>query len=340
MDQDLVLQRLWQGAVFLGSAVVIGAVATWFTGWVGRRVRLPNGLVLLAQVLTPVALFYAGSLYLDTAGVVARAEVTRKDERISYADRIPGGWTRSYWAFVTFSAGDGPNGATLWLGETAFDALHIGDRLDIRYVPAVPFIARPADDSTRGLIPWRVLTGAVVVAAVSALAWLGLRRRHPGVLALLAFVAIFLGVVAWVFPTPWDTPLAGPVRTTEAEVRQVRDITRSSVSGRSTGSIDAPQPWQLAELTFVPEGRDQPVVALDGVDVGSVPGLEAGRRVAIQYSTSSPRDVRLVGGERTYRWKEWLELGEYLAALAGIAAAFILGGKLLGAWWRRMLDRR
>lgn len=340
MDQDLVLQRLWQGAVFLGGAVVIGGAATWFTGWLGRRLKLPNGLTLLAQVLTPVALFYAGSIYLDAAGVVARAEVTRRDEHISYTPRIPGDWTRSYWAFVEFSAGDGPNGATLWLGEQAFDALHVGDRLDIRYVPAMPFIARPADDSTRSLIPWRVLAGAAVVAGVSALAWLALRRRHPTLLALLGFAAVFFGVVALVFPTPWDAPLAEPVITAEADVRQVRDVTRSYVSGRSTGSFEAPQPWQLAELTFVPAGRDQPVVALDGVDVGSVPGLEAGRRVAIRYSAAAPRDVRLVGGQRTYRWREWVALGEYLAAIVGVVAAFIVGSRLLGAWWRGVVRRR
>lgn len=340
MDQDLVLQRLWQGAFILGGAVVIGGAAIWLTGWLCRRAKVGNGLTVLAQVLTPVALFYGGSLYLDTAGVVARAEVTRKSENISYAPRIPGEWTRSFWATVRFSAGDGPHEAALWLGEAAFDALHTGDRLDIRYVREVPFIARPADDSTRSLIPWRVLTGAALAAAVSIALWLALRRRHPGLLAVLAFAAICVGVVVWVFPTPWETPLVEPVRATEAEVRQVRDITRSFVSGRSTGSIEAPQPWQLVELQFVPEGRDQPVTALDSVDVGSVPGLEAGRRVPIHYSAAAPRDVRLVGGRRTYRWREWMELGQYLAIVVGVGAALIVAGKLLGAWWRGMLSGR
>lgn len=339
MDQDLVLQRLWQGAYFLGGVVVIGLGATWFTGWLCRRLKVPNGLTLLAQVLTPAALFYAASLYLDAAGIVARAEVTRRTESIKYADRIPGGWSRTFWAFVEFSSADGPNGASLWLSESAFDALHVGDRLDIRYVPAMPFIARPADVSTRGLIPDRWLAGAALVVATGVAVWRGL-RRWPALRAATTLGAMLLGVVSWVFPTPWETPLAEPVRTAEAEVRQVRDIDRSFVSGRATGSIEAPQPWQLAEVTFVPEGRDQAVVALDGVDVGSVPGLERGRKVAVAYNPAAPRDVRLVGGARTYRWREWLELAEYLAILVVLLGAFAVAGRLLNAWWRRLISSR
>jgi hypothetical protein len=333
MDPDLVMQRLTNAALFLGGAVVLVLLATWLVGRICRGAGLPAGLTVLAQVLTPVALFYAGSLYLDAAGSVAAAKVERKNEYISYANRIPGGWNRSYWATVQFATADGPTDAALWLDETTFDALTPGTALDVRYVPWFPHLARPASASTRTLVPWRWLARAAAVAGAGVVLWLALRRRRPALMAVLFFLAIAFGVVWWVFPTPWDTPLEAPVLTTEAEVRDVRDVTRAFVSGRALGAVDPPQPWQLVELHFVPEGRTEPVIALDGVDEGSVANLTIGARVPITYSATSPRDVRL-DGTRTYRWREWLELGQYLALLAVMWGGVWLASRLFTLWWR------
>jgi len=335
MDQDLVVQRLLNGLMFLVGALVVGAFAFWLVGWVCRRSKAPGGLTVLAQLLTPVALFYAGSLYLDRAGMVATAQVESKDENISYASRIPGDWSRSFWATVRFDSPEGPTQAVLWLDEATFDALRPGTSLDVRYVAWFPHIARPSAESTRSLVPWRWLARAAVVAALGGLVWVLLRRRSPVSMGLIYFAAVAGGVVWWVFPTPWETPLEAPVLTGTAEVRAVRTVTESFVSGRSTGTIEAPQPWHLVELHFVPDGRDQPVVALDGVDVGSVPALTAGSRVPITYSARSPRDVRMAGA-RTYRWREWMELAEYVLALVGVVVGFVLMRQLAGFWWRKL----
>jgi hypothetical protein len=331
-----VIQRLMNGALFLGGALLVALVATWLVGRLCHGARLPGGLTLLAQVLTPVALFYAASLYLDAAGSVAAATVQRKDELISYQTRIPGGWNRSYWATVLFTTADGPTDAALWLDEATFDGLRPGSPLDVRYVAWFPHLGRPASHSTLTLVPWRWLARALFAAVLAAALWLALRRRHPALMAVLLFAAIFFGVVWWVFPTPWETPLVDPVLATQAEVRRVQDVTRAFVSGRTLGAVDAPQPWQLVELHFVPEGRDQRVIALDSVDEGSVPGLTLGARVPITYSAQAPREARLDGGARTYRWREWLELGEYLALVAAAWLAVALFARLAKAWWRRL----
>lgn len=339
MDSDLVIQRLWQGALFLGGAFVLGAAAMWLMGVACRRAGLGNGLTTLAQVLTPVVLVCAGSLYLDAAGVVAHATVLRTDERINHSYRLPGAWHRWFWATVRFTSTDGPAEAVLWIDEAHYDALVAGQALDVRYVTAFPFLARPADESTRALVPWRFLAGAAVVWSLGLTLWLALRKRRPALFAVLAFVAVFAGVVWWVFPTPWDTPLEGPVAAIDAEVVAVRDVTRSFVSGRSTGPVDAPQPWQVVELRFVPQGRERPVIAVDEVDAGSVDGLRRGARVPVTYSLGSPRDARL-DGRRSYRWREWLELGTYLAVVAGICVGVMVAGRLVSWWWRRMLGSR
>ena len=334
MDPDLAMQRLVDGLIFMGGAAVVGAVAFWLVGWFCRRAYLPGGLTLLAQVLTLVALFYGGSLYLDAAGMVASAQVEAKDERITYYSRGPAGWNRALWATVRFDGIDGPAQAMLWLDAPTFDALRPGSAIEVRYVPWFPHIARPASESTRSLVPWRWLARAVIAGAAGMAIWLLLRRRSPLLMFLTFFAAIVGGAMWLIMPAPWLRPLAAPVLTAQAEVVRVQTVTRSFVNGRRV-DIPAPQPWDLVELRFVPDGRDQPVVALDGVDVGSAPGLAVGAHVPVSYNANDPRDVRLPGA-RTYRWREWLLLIQGIASLAVVGVGFYLLGKLAKFWWRKL----
>ena len=140
-----------------------------------------------------------------------------------------------------------------------------------------------------------------------------------------------------VLPTPWETPLDQPILTAQAEVRNLREVTRSFASGRRR-AIRAPQPWNVVELHFVPEGRSKPVIAVDSVDVGSVPGLQVGARLPVTYNARSPRDARLAGA-RTWRSREWRELTELALIFVVVIAGFILLTKAAGAWWRRRMTR-
>ena len=99
-----------RGLLLLGGALVFGAFATWFVGWLCRRAKVANGLMLAAQILTPVAVIYGLSLYLDVAGHVVQAKVTSTEERIAHANSghsIPGSWSRSFWARVEFETPEG-----------------------------------------------------------------------------------------------------------------------------------------------------------------------------------------------------------------------------------------
>jgi hypothetical protein len=284
-----------------------------------------------------VALFYAASVYLDVAGQIVQARVVSTEEKISYQSggrTLPGFWSRSFWATVTFDAPDGPRSALLWLDETTYDLLQPGAPIDVRYLPWLPIIARPADQSTRAFVPWRWLAVGIVLLGVGLALRPVLRRVHAGVRALGVVVGVAIVVVWWVFPTPWETPLDPPILTARAEVRNLREVTHSFVSGRTTGTVPAPQPWNVVELHFVPEGRKKPVIAVDSVDVGSVAGLEVGGRLAVSYNARNPRDARLAGA-RTWRWKEWGELAELAVAIVAVFGGFMLLTKAARAWWRR-----
>ena len=195
-----------------------------------------------------------------------------------------------------------------------------------------------AHQSTRALVPWRWLAiGIVVLGAVLTLRPV-LRPVPGGLKAAGVLACVAIAVVWWVFPTPWETPLDPPILTANAEVRNLREETRSFTSARTTGSVPAPQPWNIVELRFVPEGREKPVIAVDSVDVGSVAGLQVGARLPVRYNARNPRDARLAGA-RSWRWKESRELAELMVSGVLIIARFILLTKAARASWRRLVSR-
>jgi hypothetical protein len=77
------------------------------------------------------------------------------------------------------------------------------------------------------------------------------------------------------------------------------------------------------------------VVAVDGVDEGTVPGLVVGGRVPINYSPAAPREARLVGGSRTYRAREWQQLAETAGWIIALLAGWWLLARFVKLLWRR-----
>jgi hypothetical protein len=338
MDPEVIQERFLSSAVLIGGAAAVGALASWLVRIVGRRVGLSTLGVLAGQVAIWAALLAGGSLYLDAVGEETSALVTAKEERIRHRSRPPGYWSRSYWAQVEFAAAGRREQAWLWLDEPTYDTLRRGAEVPIRYLPRLPYLARPASSSTLTMVPWRWV--GIGAAAIGAL-WLSwtMTPRRLRVVPAVVMLAAGLAVVAWLLaPSPWDTPLEGPTVQGLADVRHVRTVTQSVVRGSRYNRIRAAQPWNVVELSFVPEGRDDPVVAVDSVDVGSVPNLEVGARVPVTYNPAAPRDVRLPGA-RTYRQREWQAIGEYLLAIAIVVGGLIVGRRVVGNWWRRRTRR-
>lgn len=143
-----------------------------------------------------------------------------------------------------------------------------------------------------------ILLYAFLVLPIGVAAW----RRRPGVgfgwalamTAALSTAVIFARI-------PWPTPQPpGPQRQAEAVVRNVRRADSMWKPNSRRAGQPIPQPYDLLDLEFTPEGADAPVHALDRVDDGSVTGLSTGATVPIVYPVSDPRTARIRGASRDY----------------------------------------
>jgi disulfide bond formation protein DsbB len=296
------------------------------------------GLVVLALLLVGSVLGL--SLYLDRWGIVAPGEVLAKQETITVASRQTGGWSRRTALVVRYQAADrrAPQTTSFTVDPATYDRLTVGAPLAVRYPPnrflrdlvLVP-TARPAEQSTwswlRAILPpW--LVHAAPLALIGLLLfvfWRALRGRVGGLGWVLA--AYLLGAAVFlVAPAP---QLGGADRrqTATATVQAIHPVqyVLRPRSGATRNAVRVFQPYELVELQFVPAGRTEPVVAVEAVDTDSVPGLAAGQVVAMTYAANDPRGAQLVGGRRTYAWKNLLGLAGVglILAVVGLIGAIV-----------------
>ena len=310
-----------------------------------RRVSLLSAF----YVLVTLGIMVGGSVWLDDRGETVTAKVTGKHEEVQVSDAPQGVWTRFYRVGVEFPAANEVLGqATLQVVRERYDALHVGDSLQVRYLPAFPLLARTPDRSTMTvlyelgsrfvhdpillpLILWLV-GGAVML-------WVAMR---------VATTAVFAAGVVWIgvgfvlmFPEPAPVKL-GPTEGT-ARVSALRLVTKSpAYRGRSRRRMrslnsDAVRrlavPYQVVQLRLpLPGGRDT-VLVVDAVDSASLVGVEVGADLPVRYDAASPREARLTIGSRTF-----LEKNRYhfRASVIGVP---ILG--TLAAWgWRSRRSRK
>jgi hypothetical protein len=131
-------------------------------------------------------------------------------------------------------------------------------------------------------------------------------RRNPGKgygLALLAAMGLCAAVVYDRIPQPAQIP-PDRLRSGTAVVRQVRVVDEIwsdawETFGRSSGQYIGPR-FQMVELEYTPEAAGEPIHVLDRIDLNSVPGLNAGSKLPIEFSFSDPDAVRIVGATRRY----------------------------------------
>ena len=71
-----------------------------------------------------------------------------------------------------------------------------------------------------------------------------------------------------------------------------------------------PRLWgrsETVDLAFVPEGAGERVLAVDEIDIGSVPGLAKGSLVKVVYPVADPRLALITGATHRFRWRDPLE---------------------------------
>jgi len=116
----------------------------------------------------------------------------------------------------------------------------------------------------------------------------------------------------------------GPWRESAAVISEVTHIAEYS-SRRSSSQL--PWPFDIVQLSFTPEGRDQPVVAVDVVESASAPGLVKGWTVRIVWPEDDPRSAKIKGARPGSPWANWFYgLGEILAIGVAVIAFFAVIG--------------
>lgn len=292
--------------------------------------------------MTVVALLLiGGSLWLDFRSDVVVATVSGKMERVGLGRTPQGSWTRNYRVGVTFeSAPDGSATATVEVPEERFDRLEPGDTISIRYLAAIPLVARPADASTLTLLRsllHRVVKEGVVVrvllwsAAGIVLLWIA---SHVATAAIgLAGLLWIAAAVPLLFPA--RAPVTLPPAATEARIEAISLVDRvpqRSITGRRyrtrTGFDRRLEiPYQVVQFRVAGPARAHSMLAVDAVDSGSVRGLVVGAALPARYDPTAPRHARLVGASREFAHRNRFHL---LTPVAGICLL-----AMLGAWGLR-----
>jgi hypothetical protein len=208
-----------------------------------------------------------------------------------------------------------------------YDRVSAGDQVEVRFLHVGGLIsfARLSERSTLSMLfnassnPTLHILAAF--AGLMGLLWLLSKQPALKRVGLVAFLLLFaLALVAQFLPQ-WraSRPLRGAQETVVATVHDVERITQVG-GGEESEPETLLQPIDLVQVSFVPAGWREPVLAADMVDADSL-SLEMGGSVTASYLVENPRTIRLEGGARTYAWKNvtW-SVGMMAAALLLIGA--------------------
>jgi hypothetical protein len=283
-----------------------------------------------------------GSVWLDRKGEPVVAKVTSKTEEITVAHDPQGGWYRYYRLGAEFEAAGGLMSATVTVDRARYDALHLGDSLEIRYLPILPLFARTPDRSTatiaaeaaHHLFGSRLLwwIGGGVVAMVIA--------ARIGILPILV-AGVFWMVAGYLLLLQAPRLLKPSGAEAAARVRSVTLITKSparrtgsrrSRGLRSESATRLAMPYQVVQLQVPVPGRADSLLAVDAVDSGSVAGLAVGAMLRVRYPKDDARVALLTEGARTF------VVHNRYHYLPAVVAVPLIG--MLGAWGFRSRRRR
>lgn len=271
-----------------------------------RRRRSSRLGFLFALVLG--GLLVGASVWLDQKGEKILAPVRAKTERVTLGRDPQGTWYRWY----ELGVGLGGSGGGSWIAsvevpEARFDAIRIGDSVEVRYLPQLPLFARASDRSTATV----VRDAAQRVGVMPLLLWLTLGVAGLWIAARIGTVAVVAGGLAWMaggFPVLLGAP-APPTPSGDEGTARVHAVTLVTKSpARSSGRRRKSRaewrrlalPYQVVELRVVPAGRRDTVLAIDAVDSGSVRELSIGADLPVRYDPLAPRHARLASGTRTF----------------------------------------
>ena len=288
----------------------------------GFWLRTLISAIFFALLLIPLL---GPPLYVEVSNAVAPGVVVAKREEITVRRSF---WSRRLFLDVRYEPTDteAPELAPIVVDAQRYDRARVGAPVQVRYLPLpnlreLGAIAAPRleDQPPLGplraqLSPARDLLIGLAIWLVLLAVWAKWRRWW---LALPTF-AIMIGGSLYL-ASNWPPPAPpGPQLAANATVRATHEIDRAPWSRRSKA---AAQPYTIVELSFVPAGMADPVVAVDLVDAGSVPRLRTEATLPIHYSAADPRWARIDGAARTYAWRNLFDYG----LIALLIVALVLG---------------
>ena len=109
--------------------------------------------------------------------------------------------------------------------------------------------------------------------------------------------------------------------------------------GNHERGLQAEQPIQIAGVQFLPEGRSEPVVAVDLIDSGSLAGLHEQQSVLVDYEAGAPRTAYIRGATRTFARKNLRGMGTQIMALLAVGGGLLLVGSMVSRGWKRLTER-
>jgi hypothetical protein len=354
----LVLVAAIFGIVAVPLALAILGVLLSLLRRVGLNLGSAPGVLLLLGL--PIALL-ATSMALDSSGEARTGQVIDKSERVRVHPE--GDWSDDLALTVRFANDGAPlppvrstgaaqgeviaargamSTAKMGVDSNHFDTVVIGDRFDLKVLPlrSEVSVVRPADVSTRSLVPKGALEWGVGLAAILFVG-LRLRRHRIGVLILAG-----LALTAGLYPLYradqlWHErdDLSRATQRSSATVVETTYVTEINVLPNDVENVElnrhqVPQPYDIVQLELTPPGFPGPVTAIDAIDASSPGGIAIGQQVSVVYPLDDPHAAQIENQTRTHYWQTMRGVYTDYALYLGAFVALGLALYLLSRAWR------
>ncbi len=301
-------------------------------------------LLLLAGTVLFALPFLVSSVYVDHRGITIPGHVYSKREDVTVHNST---WKRSCEMTIQYFPPD--TGGTAFLGVSLtperYDEFRKGQSVNLHYlqgkdVPDLPMakvLSQVHALTTARLVGQKAFSNAELVSRSNAmlfsviggvvlLLFIWRRAGQPGfgwAVCICVLGAVGAMLVSE-FPKPQPAPVAA-VRRGFGKVKTLDRIDRVFEGTRSRG-IEVNQPVAVVAVEFVPAERIEPVLAVDLIDAGSLPGLREGSPVAIDYEAAAPRTAHLQNATRTFVGRNIRGI-----ALDGVLCLLLILGMLAAA---------
>lgn len=321
-------------------------------------IRILVRCVLGFGLLLVISPFMLSSLLIDAKGVVIPSHVQSKSERVLVHYSA---WSRIADVTVQYDPPDEPmvGFLTVNVDPDRFDRLKKGDLAPLRYLrredlPQVPGAktlrqmhvlprVRLADESTfsglRAVVQGNANYTVVLVVGVIVLLIFWRIARLPffgWAMAVCLLSAIAIGTIHE-FPLPVAPPRQD-VRTAAGTVKSLERVEWLFRDNHQQG-FQADQPIQIVGVQFVPEGRTEPVLAVDLIDAGSIPGLQEQAPVSVDYERSAPRTAYIRGATRKFPGRNLRGIAFELIAVLVLLVAALWAYSIFSKGYRRLTQR-